>query len=660
MSALVWTLESLPSDVAPEADWLRRIDPTIKERAFAALAVRLPFMGLTGQARDDRATELRSFAGLEDGAGRRISPSAQQTVETADTAKLPAVRLDLTVPFDEVEDRRKTAADLGGEIEQISLAPPGGYRVAVRIDEEAVRALSDDAVLMAVIDDGVAVANQRFRRADGGSRVLSFLDLETRGGAVPQRSYSSADLERAFARTGDGEERETYRALGMIDERSDARQPLRFRGTHGAHVLDVMAGAEPGEADFSRPVIAVQLPSAVVEDRTDAPMDSALSEALAYVLEAARRVSRIRGAALPLVLNFSFGVFAGPHDGTGVIERRLSDFVALATSLGARCDVVLPAGNAFESRTVADLELGAETPWSIDWRVAPDDRTASFLQVWCRSRRRLSVRVEPPRGLAPSDPTQVGSVLVGTRDGAPVAGLYHGVAGNGQELVTVALAPTAADGGDPTVCPHGLWRIGVALDEPGRVELRAQRDDRVSYRRDLGRQAYLDSPDYQRFDPATGRRPAGTAGEAGPVTRRRTLSAYASAGEFLVVGGYRRSDGAAAFYSSAGPSSGARAEPDAAAPSEESPSHRGVLAAGSFSGSVATLNGTSVAAPRFARALADEIAAGGDAQTLLAAIGAHDGAICWPHGGGAALQKDRMGRGRLATTAPPHRRRIES
>jgi hypothetical protein len=48
------------------------------------------------------------------------------------------------------------------------------------------------------------------------------------------------------------------------------------------------------------------------------------------------------------------------------------------------------------------------------------------------------------------------------------------------------------------------------------------------------------------------------------------------------------------------------------ASSDDSRVHQGILAAGSRSGSVVPLNGTSVAAPQIARIVADDLAAGGN------------------------------------------------
>ena len=76
-------------------------------------------------------------------------------------------------------------------------------------------------------------------------------------------------------------------------------------------------------------------------------------------------------------------------------------------------------------------------------------------------------------------------------------------------------------------------------------------------------------------------------------------------------------------YTSAGPTSGSarsRPAPDLTAPSEDSIACHGILSAGTRSGSVVAMNGTSVAAPQFARWLADQIAAGQPVVTPPAPI----------------------------------------
>ena len=155
------------------------------------------------------------------------------------------------------------------------------------------------------------------------------------------------------------------------------------------------------------------------------------------------------------------------------------------------------------------------------------------------------------------------------------------------------------------------------------------------FSRSGARQSYFDDSGYVMFDEGSGRiindeqrdNPKKT-----PVTRQGTLSSYVYAKGVLAVGGYRRFDGEPATYSSAGrqndgikdsytalPDGDAhdrtkdadrklRTDPTWRRSRKKVPALPGVLAAGTYSGSVAILAGTSVAAPQITRALADQIA----------------------------------------------------
>jgi hypothetical protein len=184
--------------------------------------------------------------------------------------------------------------------------------------------------------------------------------------------------------------------------------------------------------------------------------------------------------------------------------------------------------------------------------------------------------------------------------------------------------------------PAGLWHIKIkASDDLVRavdVDVHVQRDVAGLFARQKGRQSYFDDSEQQL-------RRAFTSPTAGTEqTLVSTLTAYGGAEGVLVVAGYRHSDGKPAAYSSSGRAKGLRsepnvaavsqkspagslkghgAEPDIAAVSEESPAFRGILATGTASGSVAIVNGTSVAAALVTRALADTIASGGLVDDLI-------------------------------------------
>jgi hypothetical protein len=540
-----------------------------------------------------------------------------------------------------------------------------------------VRPPPKDSVIVAVIDDGIAVANQRFREGAGRTRIAWFFDMnpwffdKDQGG----RTWSQSEIEELLRCFGDDEDL-LYRAMGMIDPRSERRQPLRFPSTHGTHVLDLAAGYGPDEQKKAsrRPILAVQLPSEVVIDRSGSLMPKILSKALDWIREKAHALSdQVNGPGgdrLPMVVNFSFGIFAGPHDGYGPVEQCIKVFLEKYPS--ALCEVVLAAGNGFQARAVARIRAPARRSKEVlSWRVPPDDRTSSFVHIWLPKGGRgpqVQVRLLPPRGTLATSPlrSRLGPVPSDWKVGGSVlARAYHQFDRN-RERITLVIRPTAADARAEPVCPAGDWQIEITnlKLKPGQpIDVRVQRDDPLVIGRPGGRQAYFEHPGYERFEPGTGRLRNDARHDPGPVIRSRTLSAYTTNSSSVVVAGYRRSDGQPAIYSSAGPTTSGRRGPDLAAPCEESPSHRGVLAAGTYSGSVATLNGTSVAAPQVTRLLADEFAARRGLSDLLRRVG--DGekkGLSGPHGRYLSVQKrrSRFGAGRLMReNIPPNRRRIE-
>jgi hypothetical protein len=161
-------------------------------------------------------------------------------------------------------------------------------------------------------------------------------------------------------------------------------------------------------------------------------------------------------------------------------------------------------------------------------------------------------------------------------------------------------------GADELEIEGWIWRDGLGSGRP------------------RGRQSYFDDSTYSRFEvdgqlfELGGRaRLFDRVPNPSYVSRGRTLSGIATGKHTYVVGAYRRlpapDTGTPAFYSSMGPVSGGsrlRNAPDLLAPSEDSLALHGVAVAGTRSGSVVTMNGTSVAAPQVARWLADRVAAG--------------------------------------------------
>ena len=125
--------------------------------------------------------------------------------------------------------------------------------------------------------------------------------------------------------------------------------------------------------------------------------------------------------------------------------------------------------------------------------------------------------------------------------------------------------------------------------------------------RGRGRQSYFDHECYHRFD-AQGREIEHDDDQPPCVVKRSgSINALATGNRTLVVGGFLRKEGRLASYSSR-VSAGSLGAPQYLAPSDDSKVHGGVLAAGTRSGSVVAMNGTSVATPQVARWIAKQLA----------------------------------------------------
>jgi len=469
-------------------------------------------------------------------------------------------------------------------------------------------------------------------------------------------------------------------------------------------MLDTAAGYDHKTTDpveqaalVSRPIIAVQLPTEVPEDRSDAWLPQSLKRALDWILVKADELSAKRpgqSRRLPLIVNCSFGSMAGPKDGQSDLERRITQFVETYRAGGPEqlCTVVLSAGNFLLTRTAAQVPAsGTEDGKPLCWRIQPDDRTPSFVEIWGPEtsvrKQQISVTLKPPRGSPGKSGASCLNQAIDWKIGDDVhTRLYHQISrrpeGKFRECITIAVRPTADDEDKPVV-PFGAWEIEIdgrtlraASDDMSQnIYLRVHRDDPGMFAHGKGRQSYFDDPLYERFDPRTGATASDERRESekrrrgepvSPVTMQDTLSAYAYAKGVLAVGGYRRSDGSPVAYSSSGGEGlarrGSSAEgPDIAAVTEESPALWGILATGTYSGSVEYLNGTSVAAPLAVRALADEIAKGGSVETLKEAVAKFDASGAGgPHKtyDPAACRPLRLGVGRLPFKTS-YRMRIE-
>ncbi len=504
----------------------------------------------------------------------------------------------------------------------------------------------DGSVVTAVIDDGIAFGNNVFRDGLVSTRVEYVTILPTLpGGSAGQVSVGN-ELEKSqidallTANTTSKllDEDRFYQQAGLIDYADGTFSPTSLRRSHGTHITALAAGYPMDAAPDDRPILCAILPTRVTEDVSGG---SILPSLILALLRLTRQAARFRcedGTRPPAVFNFSYGNFGGPHDGTSPIARVIEDYFGPASGSGTGCNVeqalrlLLPSGNGNLSRTHAMLEFpgnGSRPAKTLDFVAMPDDRTVSEVQMWMPYSgasplpKFVTVRATTPDGLQ-SGPVEIAtgsyqSLL--NEDGQEVARLSFAFEPlpTARGVVTLNLNPTASLSPAP-LAPAGRWKLTVtpemiAPDES--VQVWIERDDTLPGFRVGGRQPYFDNADYERFNKFGAPLAVDPPGTDSPIRRAGTLSGFACGPSPLVIGAFTQSNGKMSDYSAAGPTTAPRGAPvayregpDASARGDDSVVLLGVISAGSRSGSMVRLNGTSVAAPRAARFTVDQMAAG--------------------------------------------------
>jgi hypothetical protein len=507
------------------------------------------------------------------------------------------------------------------------------------------------AVVIGIIDEGIAFANQRFRRSPDNTRVEYVWiqdgrcdhDVEgiTYGRELRKRDHTkdgvTIDGIDTLFRKCDYDEEVFYRRAGLTDFTRKGHKAAAQRLAHGTHVMDLMAGYDQGTSPLYKnldalPIICVQLPTITVGDTSGLGLERYMLDAVRYILDRAGKIQEDRGwKPLPVVINFSSGMLAGPHDGTHPIELAVDSFIDQRRPI-APTEIVLPSGNSHLSRLHAKFALPPlhqhQHPQKLSWRVQPDGKACSYLEVWLPrdlAADSVELSLEPPTGERSPRLTNRGGqgALEWYPDGQGLCRVYFQQFGKptNRGRYLLALLPTDFEEPPTQLAPSGCWTVRLAnkTDQPiGALEAWIQWDDRPRGYPRSGRQSYFDDPCYKRFDDISGRELQEDDGHGQSVVQRAgSMNAIATGSKTVVVGGFRRKELLVADYSSGGPTACIditgelpRMGPDALTVSEASTVHRGVLAAGTRSGSVAAMNGTSVAAPQIARLLIEQLIGG--------------------------------------------------
>lgn len=499
--------------------------------------------------------------------------------------------------------------------------------------------------VLASIDDGAAFVHADFLRGRRArTRFYWRQDAVPHGCCPPELGYGDelrgAAIDAALREYSDG-------FTSLLDESAVYRHfrmglALDQRVSHGTHVLDLAAGPRTLRSQIATPtappswalaqddasradLVVVQLDRQTVADTSGGAMNLRILDGLMYILARCAPSARI-------TVNISWGTLAGPHDGSALLEAAMDQLVALH---GGRLQIVLPAGNGYQARTHASARVHPRgTPLSaaqrrrgdvdqavLHWRVLPDDRTPSFLELWIEAGRQdLQIGVAPP-GLRALPSLAMGeSGMWLDAQGRPLCMLVYPrrvATGDNGTCAVLALAPTFSFSQAQQIAPCGSWTVTLTngrTSAPASFDAYVERDDQILQMPTGARQSLLDDALYD------------TSGDPGSfVDHPRNLSLVRRSGTFNSIGTGRattsvggvRADvandpGAAdrwARYSPRRPDPDAQRHqrpgvvkmPDAEEPSDQDVALAGVCAAGTRSGARVRLAGTSSAAPQKAR-----------------------------------------------------------
>ena len=476
-------------------------------------------------------------------------------------------------------------------------------------------------VLLGMIDNGCPFAHRDLHR-NGQTRVLRLWDQNPRRtmaglGESPKGFDYGTELTRAELAALMGAATD---ASGNIDEQAcylrASYEPVLRRTSHGAHSLGLFAAArrwdgrpsakvpmrpsDPSSPSGSADIVFVQLPQELMDAVSVASLEQRSLDGLRYIYSVGKAKLCKR-----IVVSFGYESWVGPHDGSSWFEAAVDSLIEEARSNGVTLQVHLVAGNSKNRGTHVGI-LDSVSSTDLYLTVPPTNEVPVFMEIWVpASMHDLAVHVSPPGGPESPAVTWGHAVAASSSGDAAVAVVMcdSRVLGRNMRVVLVRIAPTRADAAGGATAPHGLWSCRLTCEKGSLAGVHAY----------IGR-AEADAGSPRRAHQA---RFVGRTLAEQIVDENGTLNGHACGSRTTVVGvhyseafpylkapdrGFR---GRSSRYSGAGPTNGDRQRPNVTTAMEDGIYRFGVLSMGTRSACVYRMDGTSTAAPAWARSVAD-------------------------------------------------------
>jgi len=360
------------------------------------------------------------------------------------------------------------------------------------------------------------------------------------------------------------EERHTH--FGYVIKENIGGVLTRSRFAHGTHVMDIAAGsgATPGTAPAAE-LMFVQMPPYAIKESTELASANHLLDGIAYIFD--------RAGDRPAVVNISYNSYIGPHDGTGLLEVGLDEFLQRPNRA-----IVISAGNGGDQSCHAARTIAASGSATLRWEIRAGDRTANFIEIWYPGNAALSVDLVRNGSSGPNEAVPPDRKRLVLTNGRRVGAIIHRVSdpgSNGQNQVLIGIDPRFASATEP-VDVSGAWTIVISNSggEPVSCHAWIERDNRGAAPA-IEQSRFVGEPDDARF----------------------TLGGFSTGKRTIVVGATNTARRRLEPYSGRGPTADGRMKPDFCAAGASDAAGRGVLAAAARDGISLRSNGTSMAAP---------------------------------------------------------------
>lgn len=262
-------------------------------------------------------------------------------------------------------------------------------------------------VIVAVIDTGIDIFHDSFKKADGSTRILELWDqAATTGGSAPPsgvpaigRVYSKADIQAGL----------------------NAGPPFHSidKNGHGTHVAGTAAGNGRQDDRCSSPGRYVGVaPEAdlVIVKAIDLPTGSD-HDTRAAMRWCAAAPARLGTPNKPVVINCSFGSSTGPHDGTAYNDRSVD--LVLRPPTGEITEdpppglaIVCAAGNNGESEIHERGTVPANGSASVSFYIPHGSSEDDTLDIWYNGTASLELKLT-----APPNPEQPGPDTITIKPG---------------------------------------------------------------------------------------------------------------------------------------------------------------------------------------------------------------------------------------------------